>query len=95
MKKEGLLSPSRNHENNYRDYTSEDIRCLERIKVLRALGISIAEIKQLDRGNLLLTEAAKNRLEQIYEEKQTLLKIQSVCEFIMENHISFSNQKHN
>lgn len=40
--KEGLLEPVRNEENNYREYSAEDVECLKRIKTLRLLGISIS-----------------------------------------------------
>lgn len=86
---QGLLTPLRNQENNYREYTQEDIDSLERIKILRTLGITIAEIKQLNAGTLQLTEAAENRLIQIHEEEQKLLNIRQVCEFILQNDISF------
>ncbi len=52
--KEGLLNPGRNEENNYREYTEEDVRSLERIKTLRLLGITIAEIKQMNDGQVPL-----------------------------------------
>ena len=48
--KEGLLSPVRDQENNYREYSEGDVKRLEQIKVLRALGISIADIKELNTG---------------------------------------------
>lgn len=87
--KEGLLTPHRDQENNYREYTEEDINHLERIKILRALGISIAEIKQLNNGALNLTDAAENRLSQIREETQKLSDVRQVCEYILKNDISF------
>lgn len=89
--KEGLLAPPRNQENNYREYTKEDIQCLERIKILRALGISIAEIKQLNNGAIRLTDAAENRLTRLHEEEKQLLRIEKVCEFILQNDISFKS----
>lgn len=87
--KEGLLMPLRNQENNYREYTKEDVERLERIKILRTLGISIAEIKQLNKGTIQLADAVENRLTQIHEEEQKLLEICQVCEFILQNNISF------
>lgn len=88
--KEGLLNPKRNEENNYRDYTPEDIRSLERIKTLRLLGVTIAEIKQMNAGQILLKDVIENRLEKIHEEEQNLLEIRQVCKNILENRISFT-----
>lgn len=59
---EGLLKPIRNQENNYREYSEENIRSLERIKVLRTLGISIADIKKLNDGNISMKEIMDKRL---------------------------------
>ena len=41
---EGFLSPER-RENGYRDYSEEDLETLKRIKLLRLLGVSLADIK--------------------------------------------------
>lgn len=40
-----LLVPQRANDNNYRIYTSDDIERLKQIKILRMIGIPIAEIK--------------------------------------------------
>lgn len=41
----GLLQVSRQEENDYRDYTEEDVKRLKTIAVLRELDVSIKEIK--------------------------------------------------
>lgn len=56
------MKPIRNQENNYREYSEENIRSLERIKVLRTLGISIADIKKLNDGNISMKEIMDKRL---------------------------------
>lgn len=88
--KEGLLNPKRNKENNYREYTPEDVRSLERVKTLRLLGVTITEIKQMNAGQVLLKDVIENRLEKIREEEQNLLKISQACKIILENDISFT-----
>jgi len=35
---EGLLNPTSRNENNYREYSEEDVKQLQRIKILRLLG---------------------------------------------------------
>jgi DNA-binding transcriptional MerR regulator len=52
---EGLLSPRRDNENKYRNYSDEDVRKLQEIKLFRKLGISIADIKKLQDGSLTLS----------------------------------------
>lgn len=48
--KKGLLSPMRNEENSYRDYSQEDVETLLQIKLLRKLDISIGHIHQILNG---------------------------------------------
>ena len=43
---QGLLSPARS-ENGYRDYSTEDLKILQKIKLLRSLHMSMEEIKAL------------------------------------------------
>ena len=44
---QGLLSPRRNSENGYRDYGPDEVETLRRIKLLRKLGLSLEEIRQM------------------------------------------------
>ena len=43
----GLLSPSRNSENVYRDYGEAEVSVLQRIKLMRKLGVPIDEIRRM------------------------------------------------
>lgn len=86
---EGLLNPVRNRENNYREYSEEDVKNLERIKVLRALGIPISDVKMLNAGALSLDEVMEKRLERISEEEKNLREIEKVCRTIRQLDISF------
>ena len=43
--KSGLLQPRRNEENGYRDYTSQEVRILKLVKMLRMLDMPIEQIK--------------------------------------------------
>ena len=46
----GLLNPQFK-ENGYRDFTEEDVICLKKISLLRTLGVSVEEIRELLNGN--------------------------------------------
>ena len=46
----GLIAPKR-MGNGYRDYGEEDVRTLERVKLLHALGCSVEEIRQMKDGS--------------------------------------------
>lgn len=43
--KEGLLKTKRN-ENNYREFCTEDVEKLKQTKLMRSLGITLADIKR-------------------------------------------------
>ena len=75
--KEGLISPVRK-KNNYRDYSDEDIAELKKVLVLRKIGFSVKEIKDMQNNSLSLTEALNadiERLNQTIEELQGSLEV--------------------
>ena len=65
--KEGLLSPER-LANGYRDYSQADVETLRRIKLLRALGLPLEDIKALQAGELRLGEALRTQEERLRRE---------------------------
>lgn len=69
--KEGLLSPERK-ENNYRDYSEQDIAALKKILVLRKLGFTVEEILSMQKGELSFTDAADENISRLKEEISTL-----------------------
>lgn len=58
---EGLLTPNR-AENGYRDYAQSDLETLRKIRLLRALGLGIDEIRRLSAGETPLDAALEARL---------------------------------
>lgn len=54
---EGLLHPSRNSENHYRDYSEEDVLVLQRIRLLRRLGVPLDEIRRMQSGAITVRDA--------------------------------------
>lgn len=52
----GLLTVARESENDYRDYSEEDVQRLKTIAVLRRLDIPVKEIKQWCDGKDTLEE---------------------------------------
>ena len=52
----GLLKPARETENDYRDYTEEDVSRLKNIAILRKLDLSVAEIKEWTDGQSGLSD---------------------------------------
>lgn len=80
--KEGLISPTRK-QNNYRDYSDEDIAELKKVLVLRKIGFSVKEIRDMQNNSLSLTEALEGnieRLNQAIEELQGSLEVAKTLE---------------
>lgn len=54
----GLLSPARNPENDYRDYSEEDVERLKFIRALRMVDMPLEQIRGILNGSALLRDAA-------------------------------------
>lgn len=75
---EGLLRPAR-AKNGYRDYSEADLAALEKIKLLRRLGVGVEELKELQRGSRSLAEALDSRMASLAGERGTLERVEQVC----------------
>lgn len=69
--KEGLLSPERK-ENNYRNYSKQDVAMLKKILVLRKLGFSVEEISSMKNGEISLSEATSQNISRLEKEIEDL-----------------------
>ena len=76
--KEGLLSPNRK-DNKYRDYNTEDLAKLQKIIVLRKLGISITDIKKIFDGSKELQEVIPEQIKILHEQIKELNGALDVC----------------
>ena len=77
--KEGLLTPGRNNENGYRDYSDADVAWLKKIKLLRMLDVPIEEILRLKSGALTLEDAMGRHMIQLQRRQANLEAAQGVC----------------
>lgn len=77
--KEGLLTPGRNNDNGYRDYSDADVAWLKRIKLLRMLDVPIEEILRLKSGQLTLEDAMGRHMIQLERKQSNLAAAQGVC----------------
>ena len=80
--KEGLLSPGRELENSYRDYTESDIARLRIIKLLRKLDMPISSISDVLEGRISLREAAHLHALLLEEQRAGIVNAQRVCQRI-------------
>lgn len=69
--KAGLLTPERK-ENNYRDYSEQDVAALKKILVCRKLGFTVEEIASMQKGELSLTDAAEENIRRLEKEMASL-----------------------
>ena len=76
---EGLLCPKRNPENDYREYSLEDVRILEKIKLLRKLSVPIEEIRLLEKGHLSFAQSMSLQIERLEKEQQSAEVMKELC----------------
>lgn len=80
--KKGLLSPQRNQENSYREYSFNDVETLMQIKLLRKLDVSIENIHEILNGadmNAILSQ----HLNLLLEKQSDLDGIIKMCRFLL------------
>ncbi|MGN1148661.1 MAG: MerR family transcriptional regulator [Lachnospiraceae bacterium] len=88
---QGLLKPSRNLNNGYRDYSPEDITALRQIKLLRKLGIPIEDIKKLQNHYLTLEDCLRRHLISLERESKNLEAVQKFCHRLLSEDASLEN----
>ena len=84
---EGLLTPRRNHENGYRDYSQREVDTLMRIKLLRKLGLPLEEIRRLQAGHITVADAMRRHLVDLEREQQNLEQAARLCQQLSEQDV--------
>ena len=79
---QSLLSPGRNRENGYRDYTEEDVKKLEQIKLFRKLGLPLEEIRLMQTGKSTVADSMKRHLVTLERERQNVSHSIKLCEMM-------------
>ena len=75
---QGLIAPQR-RENNYRDYSEEDARTLEKVKLLRQLSLDLEAIRALKEGSLSLAQVMERQAEVLEGDRADLGRYAQVC----------------
>ena len=70
--KKALLHPNRNPENNYREYSEEDVATLKTIKLLRKLDFSLEDIHSVLSAEIPLHTLLEQHLGELQSRKQKL-----------------------
>ncbi|MDE5630403.1 MAG: MerR family transcriptional regulator, partial [Bacilli bacterium] len=81
----GLIKVERNTENDYRNYTEEDIERLKLIKILRYIDFSVDEITAVFKSENL-KDSLKDKLKQLEKEKDTYLEKQTICNSLLKDY---------
>lgn len=77
--KQGLLHPSRNQSNDYREYGEEDIRVLKLIRALRMLDMPLEQVKSVLGGSIPLSEAAAQQQKRLETQSRQLAEAIRLC----------------
>jgi len=88
---QGLLSPERNAENGYREYSLCDVRVLRRIKLLRKLGVPMEEIRMMQNGTHTLGDGMHRHLVSLEREKQNTEQSIQLCKDLQKMDISLEH----
>lgn len=80
---EGLLKPTR-VANGYRDYSSDDLKTLRQVKLLRKLDIPIEEIKRLQDGRLTLEDCLHRHLIVLKRRSSNLEAMEGFCQRLLQ-----------
>ena len=78
--KEKLISPSRNMNNGYREYSEEDIKTIKKVAYLRTLGISIEDIRKISSKEADLYDVVKIQRQTLEQQLSELENAKSMCE---------------
>ena len=83
--KEKLITPIRNEENGYREYSEEDVKNLKKIAYLRTLGISIEDIRRLVNKEADLLEVVKKQKGILEGQLSELEHAKILCERMLQS----------
>ena len=76
---QGFVTPTR-AENGYCDYSEEEVHLLQRIIVMRKLGVSITEIRNLIEDKAYLHDILKHNTERLREQQGKSASAIEICE---------------
>lgn len=83
--KEGLLSPGRNSENGYRDYSEADVETLKQVKLFRKLSVPMEEIRRIQCGALTVEDAMSRHIIQLERERTNLAVMAALCQTLADD----------
>jgi len=88
--KEGMIIPLR-HDNGYRDYSQEDLNTLTKIKLLRQLGMSLDQIRQLQQGSGDLQTAIQAQMQKLADLRDHSQRAIQICQLMRDDGATYIN----
>lgn len=87
---EGLLHPRR-QDNGYRDYSEEDVEVLQKIRLLRSLGISLDEIRDAEHDRISLYRILGNQIEILEQTREETDRAENICRMMQQDMVTFGS----
>ena len=87
---EGLLTPQR-LDNGYRSYSEEDLATLQRIRLLRLLGLSLEELRALQKGEQTLSAALTAQLAVLEQQAQDTQQRLALCRALQQDGADYAS----
>ena len=84
---QGLLQPRRT-ENGYRDYRTEDVELLKKIKLFRKLGVPVEQIHKLFQGQISVDECLENQKAVLQKEQDNIEKMCTLSQAMLAGSLS-------
>lgn len=88
---QGLITPNRNLENGYRDYSLEDVKVLNQIKLLRRLEVPIEEIRRLQAGEISLDVCLQQQIKEFSKRQKDMDILSQLCQEIIDSSDELEN----
>lgn len=85
--KKGLLSPDRNPQNDYREYSEEDIERLKTIKMFRKLDLPIEDIRLILEGEIEMDSLIENHLHKLTNQETRLKTSIDICKQLIHKNL--------
>lgn len=82
---QGLLSPNRNKENGYREYSDNDVHTLLCIKLMRKLGVPVEEIRKMQRGIHTVSDGMQRHIVSLEREHKHIQQSIQLCTQLQKN----------
>ena len=84
---QGLLEVKR-AENGYREYSLNDVKRLQEIRLLRKLAIPIEDMRHMYTGQKSLRSCLEYQVEEMERQKKNLVQVQAFCEELLNADLS-------